>query len=137
MSQNESKPAKAIKQPDEIDQKLVWVLIQNPGATDQEVANTLSLSRRTVSRRRNSNIVQNLLAERLSLPMNEMRRLAVKSLSRLEDLIADNDPRIALAAAATIAKLVAWTLAKQDQLEADARDEIVYVSQWGSLNESG
>jgi len=124
------------KIPDEIDQKIVHILIQTPAITDQELANLIQISLRTISRRRNSESVKNLLKDRLSIPAHEIRRLVVKSLERLDQSLDSPDPRIRFSAAATVAKLgsqfIDTAVAKN---AGDENGNVVYKTCWGDMGE--
>jgi hypothetical protein len=91
---------------DEIDRRIfALALIQGPKRTDQEFAEELGVSRRTVSRKRNSKPVQTFVKETLSIPADEVRRLVVKGLQRIEAHLDSEDPRVSLAAAIQLTKI--------------------------------
>ena len=97
--------AKTIKNSDALDLKIVQSLVENPTLTDEALASTLGVARMTINRRRNQNGVKSLLADTLSIPSDELRRLMVKSLKRIEELLDDSDPRIRAFAATQLLKI--------------------------------
>ena len=90
--------------PDEIDRKIAHSLIQHPGQTDQRLADDLGLSRRTISRRRNSLEVKTILGQVMSLPKEEIQSALLKAVRTVSDLLDHPDPRIKLGAVALIGK---------------------------------
>lgn len=123
----------ATNQLDELDQKIVRALIDGPRKTDQAHATALGVSARTFSRRRNSEAVRTLLAQALAFPVDELRRMALKGLRRIEDLIDDPDPRISLPASVQLTRLVTQAntfLAVEEDEKASV--EVVYKTCWGS-----
>lgn len=90
---------------DEIDKFIAKAIIENPSITDQALANSLNISRQTINRRRNSDHVKQLVSEIIAIPQDEVRRLSAKAMSKLDQLIGDTDPRIALAASLGILKI--------------------------------
>ena len=115
------------KIPDEVDQKLSILLIENPSATDLELSSILKLSRQTINKRRNSEAVQSLVSNKIMIPTEEYRRLVFKGLKKLELLIDDPDPRIALVAASHLLKLAI----PQIPQPLERKPQIVWNIGWG------
>ena len=93
------------KAPDSTDRAIAMILVQNPTWTDQEIASKLNLSRATINRRRSSSRVMNVTEEIMAIPKYEIRRVTSKAFRKLEELIDDLDPRIALQASLNFLKL--------------------------------
>lgn len=91
--------------PDEIDHKIALALIETPKFTDQELAKRLNVSRRTISRRKNSATVKALVQQALAFPADEVRRLIKKSFDKIENHLDSTNPKISLAAAIHLTKL--------------------------------
>lgn len=88
-----------------IDAKIALLLVEKPAATDQELAEKIGVSRQTINRRKNGEAVQKFIRGTLEIPQEEIRRLAAKSLVRLEEMMDHEDPRIKLAASLALLKL--------------------------------
>jgi hypothetical protein len=132
MSQNETKCA---PDGDELDLRIAHALISGPRKTDQELAKILGVSRRTISRRRNSGSVQELFKKALDLPTEEIRRLFVKGLQKIEEHMDDSDPKISLAAAMHVTKLATQAVDSLVREEEKAQMDRVYRTEWGNRTE--
>jgi transcriptional regulator with XRE-family HTH domain len=134
MSQIETKCA---TEEDELDLRIAHELISGPRKTDQEIAKNLGVSRRTISRRRNSDAVKELFKTALELPETELRRLLIKGLKKIEEHMDDANPKISLMAASQIAKLAIHAV--DPLVQADEKEELdrVYTTSWGNRTEPG
>jgi len=90
---------------DELDHKIVHFLIERPSISDRELGDELGIGRQTANRRRRSQRVQKRLIEILSLTEKRMRRVSVKAMRRIEDLLDDPNPKIRLDAAKSLIEL--------------------------------
>ena len=117
-----------------IDLQIARLLIENPAATDQEIADRLGVKRMTVNRRRRGDSVTLMMSSALSIPVDELRRLLVKSLRRLEELLDDPDPRVRGSAATNILKLAPQTQLPNHMQTPRENDVIVYSAVWGDQN---
>jgi DNA-binding Lrp family transcriptional regulator len=104
IEQNATKNDNFIAKCDEVDRSIAFYAIENPSITDEEIAQKLKLSRQTVNRRRRGAAVSAIVEKTLALPKRELRRVVVKSMSRLEALLDDPDPRIVLMASSQLLK---------------------------------
>lgn len=93
-------------QADLIDKKILDLTSQNPKITDEEIGNELGLSREAVNRRKKRKGFQLLLQENLEVSKNNINNLVRKSLSELEYLLSDPDPRIRLTAVSLALKFM-------------------------------
>jgi len=121
--------------PDELDRQLARLLIESPGITDHEIATRFGLTRATANRRRRAEKVQRLVSEAIAIPAQEIRRLMLKGLSRLEYLIDNPDPRISLLASAQIVKLGSKAIENSFLIEnqvSNQNQRIVYTACWGN-----
>ncbi len=132
MGQNEPECA---TNPDELDRRIATSLLSGPKKSDDQLAQALGISRRTLTRRKHSPEVQHLVKEALLIPSDEIRRLVVKGLTKLEEHMDSDDPRISLAAAAHMTKLASQVL---EQLigsdEERTQEQITYTAHWGGEN---
>jgi len=92
-------------EPDAIDLRLATLLIESPAATDQDLADKVGVSRQTINRRKNGPAVEQLIRNSLALPEREMRRVTAKALSRIEELLDHEDPKIKLAATVALLRI--------------------------------
>ena len=118
--------AKSIKKADAIDLKIAQLLVEQPSITDKEVAEKLGVSRMLVNRRRNGVAVQDALATALAIPTEELRRLMVKSLNRIEELLDSHEPRLRAMAATQLLRLAIQAYAANIPNVPDTSSEIVY-----------
>jgi hypothetical protein len=134
MSQNETKSATHF---DEVDFKIANALILSPRKTDKELAELLGLSQRTINRRKNSDSVQELLKNALKIPSNEIQRLTVKALRKIEEHVDSDDARISLIASMHITKLAFQANDRiSEEPVKEQNYETVYVTEWGNRTES-
>jgi len=85
--------------------KIAEALIERPNTSDAELGDLLGVCRQTANRYRNSPEAKQAVCNLLMLSEKRVRRLLSKSLSRLETLMDDPDPKIQIAAIATITKI--------------------------------
>jgi len=107
----------------EFDRALAVRLIENPSATDEKLAIWLQVSRQTINRHRNSEVVQSLVGEALTIPVKELQRLLAKSLMKIETHLDDSDPRISLPAAVQIIKMSSKLLVRRFETATPAEEK--------------
>ncbi len=105
MSRKRQKVTYIGKEPDHIDRAIAILLIENPNITDEEIGIRIDLCRQTVNRRRLGDGVKTVVGEMTSIPKSEIKRVVSKAFKKLESLIDDVDPRIALQASLNLLKL--------------------------------
>jgi Winged helix-turn-helix DNA-binding len=128
--------SKSLRKCDAIDHKIVQLLIENPCATDEEIAGTMGVTRMTVNRRRNSGGVSRQLESTLALPAETIRRLMSKSLVRLELLLDEPDPRIRAYAASQLLKIaIQLNGAGINAGSSIESRDVVFVAEWGKTHE--
>jgi hypothetical protein len=109
---------KCAAEEDELDLRIAHELISGPRKTDQEIAQNLGVSRRTISRRRNSDAVKELLKTAL-------------------EHMDDANPKISLMAASQIAKLAMHAVDPLIQVKEKEELIRVYTTSWGNRTEPG
>lgn len=93
-------------QPDEIDCKILEILMNNPSLTDQEIGKEVGLSRESVSRRRYREGFQALLKGSFNNNLIALDFLYKKSISALDSLLGNPDPKVQLGAISLIQKFL-------------------------------
>lgn len=88
-----------------LDQQIVHLLLTQPTITDTELATKLGVSRQTINKRRNSEVVRERLSKVLSISEKRIRRLVALSLDQLEVFLSDPDPKLRMMSALSILKL--------------------------------
>jgi len=92
--------------PDEIDCKILEILMNNPSQTDQEIGSKVGLSRESVSRRRHREGFQVILKETFNNNLTALDVLYKKSISILDSLLDNADPKVQLGAISLIQKFL-------------------------------
>lgn len=129
----EQDATKRDKSPDETDRLIASILVEMPSITDEDLSRRLGLSRQTTNRRRRSKTVQDLIAEAISLPSKELRRLIAKGMRRIEALLENSDPRVQLGAANCLIRLTSDHFKHRIAEDmADEEGDITYVTHWGT-----
>ena len=129
-----SKSSQNLSKIDPIDRQIISNLIQEPGLTDKEVGQKVGLSRQAIVKRKAKERFQKLYLQRLNEIDDHTRSLVFKSLGTLNQLMDDPDPRIRLAAAIPVIKLMGDQLASRANLpptETEAFGFLYESSIWG------
>lgn len=116
----------------EVDVAIVSILTSNPAISDRELGEQLGLSRQTVNRRRNSQVVKELLKSRIedSFTQDDIKRLIAKSMRAVEQCLDSHDERIRLAAAIPMVRLMSDSL-KNAAMYEQKDCNIIYETTFG------
>jgi hypothetical protein len=102
--QHESK-SDSSKTIDALSARIGAMVLESPAITDQEIADHLKVSRQTVNRKRNSRAVRETITSAYRIPDLMIRAMVLKSISRLDALLDDPDPKIRLSTASLFMKI--------------------------------
>lgn len=119
---------------DEIDRKLVALVVTDPTITDEELGRRVGLSRSAVNRRRSSQRLQTLFKEAIPVFDESLSLILRKAMQTANDLLSDPDPRIRATASLSLLRLFSdqMTIKTPEPAKPIAR---TYVTCWGELPE--